>query len=251
MWNILIYDSDTEERETLATQVQQILDAKETLAMTILSFSKEGSLMNHVMRRPNESAMVFLDLSQNKKDGLQLGKRILEVQPNAQLIFLSAYDDNQWDVYEVDHVYGLRKPVDGEHLKHAMDRAMQRLWDRDLEEPDFVLKNKRGIQRIPLSKILYFEKEKRKIHLHTLVDKCSFYGKFSDVTDQTDGRFLRCHSGYVVNVTQARGLLERKFVFENGAAIPISRTYYAEVRQAYLKHLSERTAINASMSNLE
>lgn len=67
----------------------------------------------------------------------------------------------------------------------------------------------------------------------------------------TDGRFLRCHSGYVVNVTQARGLLERKFVFENGAAIPISRTYYAEVRQAYLKHLSERTAINASMSNLE
>lgn len=113
MWNILIYDSDTKERETLATQIQQILDAKETLAMTILSFYKEGSLMNHVMRRPNESAMVFLDLSQNKKDGLQLGKTILEVQPNAQLIFLSAYDDNQWDVYEVDHVYGLRKPVDG------------------------------------------------------------------------------------------------------------------------------------------
>ncbi|NBI63320.1 DNA-binding response regulator [Clostridiales bacterium] len=241
MWNILIYNSDTEEREALANQVQQILSARETLSMSILSFCKAESLRNHVMRCLSEAAIVFLDLSPDKKSGLQLGKKILEAQPNTQLIFLSAYDEGHWDVYEVEHVYALRKPAAEEYVKQALDRAMQRLWEKRRTEPDFVVKSKRGIQRIPLNRILYFEKEKRKIHLHTLVGKHSFYGKFSDIIDQADRRFLRCHSGYMVNITQAQELLDRQFVFENGVTIPISRTYYTEVRQAYLKYLSERT----------
>lgn len=120
-------------------------------------------------------------------------------------------------------------------LRKGTEYGRDACWGR--RNLEFVVVNKKGIERIPMDEILYFEKEKRKVHLHTQTERRSFYAKFSDVIRQTNQYFMRCHNSYVVNIAQAQKLVGRKFFFADGTAIPISQTYYGEIRQAYLDYL--------------
>ncbi len=50
-------------------------------------------------------------------------------------------------------------------------------------------------------------------------------------------RFARCHNSYIVNLTKVRELSDKKFVCENGKNVPISKTYYVDVREKFLSYL--------------
>ena len=55
---------------------------------------------------------------------------------------------------------------------------------------------------------------------------------------QVDRRFLRCHNSYVVNITRVQSMNAKKFLFEDGREIPISKSYYAEIKSAYMNYLN-------------
>lgn len=235
MWNVWICDDDILFREELKRCVQNIVKVKKTWVPGAILFCTKEDLIHQITEHRSEENLVFLDLTQGQRKGVWMGKQILETQPDAQLVFLSAEDDHCWELYEVEHVYALRKPVAEDHLRRAMERAEKRL--RDKRAMEFAVVSKKGVERIPMNQILYFEKEKRKVHLHTQTERCTFYGKFSDVVRRTHRYFMRCHNSYVVNITQAQKLVGRKFFFADGAIIPISQTYYKQIRQAYLDYL--------------
>lgn len=235
MWNIWICDDDIAFREELKHQVQDIMKAEQTWMPGAVSFCEAEELERQIRDHCGEANLVFLDLTQDQRKNMLLGKRILEAQSDAQLVFLSAEDERCWEFYEVEHLYALRKPVEKDHLRRAVERAAKHL--RDKHAMEFAVVSKKGIERIPMDQILYFEKEKRKVHLHTQTKRCTFYGKFSDVICRTHRYFMRCHNSYVVNITQAQKLVGREFFFANGMAIPISQTYYRRIRQAYLVYL--------------
>ena len=101
---------------------------------------------------------------------------------------------------------------------------------------------------------MYLEKNRRLILFHTS-DGESYraYGKFSDFSDKLNSFFFQCHTSFVVNfryVSEKRG---RKFIIspdftaadriEAGAdsvseiEIPVSKTYYNEAKEAFLRYL--------------
>ena len=83
-----------------------------------------------------------------------------------------------------------------------------------------------------MSDIIYFENEKRKIHIHTVDRKISFYGKFEGLLDSLSRDFYRCHNSYIVNMAKVCELSGKKLLCENGKSIPVSKTYYVKVRDA-------------------
>ncbi|MCI9597645.1 MAG: LytTR family transcriptional regulator [Firmicutes bacterium] len=231
MWNIWVCDDDIAFQGELKQQVQDIMKAEQTWMPGIVSFCEADELERQIREHCGETNLVFLDLTQDQRKSLLLGKQILD----AQLVFLSAEDKRCWEFYDVEHLYALRKPVGKDHLRRAVERAAKHLRDKRVTE--FAVVTKKGIERIPMDQILYFEKEKRKVHLYTPTQRCTFYGKFSDVISRTSPCFMRCHNSYVVNIAQMRKLIGRKFFFANGMVVPISQTYYREIRQAYLSYL--------------
>ena len=54
--------------------------------------------------------------------------------------------------------------------------------------------------------------------------------------EKLDPRFARCHNSYIVNLTKVRELSDKKFVCENGKNVPISKTYYVDVREKFLSY---------------
>ena len=232
MWKILICDDDALFLELLKKNVMEA--AGERLG-EIRTFVEKEQIEGYASEHPNEACIVFLDVELGEKNGVESAKRILNNQPNSQIVFVSAHDKYYLDVYEVDHVFFLKKPLEKEQLYKALDRAGSKL--ESAKKDEFVVVNKKGALKLGLNEILFFEKEKRKIHIHTTMDVITYYGKFDDMEQQLDERFVRCHKSYIVNISKVIKMGNRKFYFAGEKVVPISKSYYPDVRDLFLDYL--------------
>ena len=226
MKTILIYSVDPGFLEEMKSKIQEL----ETDRLSeILLFSEKEKLEFYAAGSREAADVVIIDMDQ-EDDGIAIAECVLEYQKNSQIIFVSGSDEYYLDVYNVDHVYFLKKPVESRLLAQALEKAGKKL-DR-LHGKCLVVKNKQGIYKIELSDIIYFENEKRKIHIHTVDRKISFYGKFEGLLDSLSRDFYRCHNSYIVNMAKVSELSGKKLLCENGKSIPVSKTYYVKVRDA-------------------
>lgn len=226
MKTILIYSVDPGFLEEMRSKIQEL----ETDRLSeILLFSEKEKLEFYAAGSREAADVVIIDMDQ-EDDGIAIAECVLEYQKNSQIIFVSGSDEYYLDVYNVDHVYFLKKPVESCLLAQALEKAVKKL-DR-LHGKCLVVKNKQGIYKIELSDIIYFENEKRKIHIHTVDRKISFYGKFEGLLDSLSRDFYRCHNSYIVNMAKVSELSGKKLLCENGKSIPVSKTYYVKVRDA-------------------
>lgn len=232
MWKILICDDDAVFLELLKKSIMK--KAGERI-QEIKTFEKREQIEFYATEHPNEACIVFMDVEVGESNGVDNARQLLEYQPNSQIIFVSAHDKYYLDVYEVEHVFFLKKPLEEEQLEKALVRAAEKL--EGIKRDSFVIANKKGVQKLRLNEILFFEKEKRKIHVHTTDNVITYYGKFDDMEPQLDQRFLRCHNSYIVNITKVKKMGNKKFFFEKEKEIPISKSYYPEVRDVFLDYL--------------
>lgn len=234
MWRVLICDDDAVFLELLKKSVIKMVGER---IKEIRTFGEKEKIEFYAAEHPNEACIVFLDveLGEGKGNGVESAKQILKHQPNSQIIFISAHDKYYLDVYEVDHVFFLKKPLEEEQLEKALHRAAEKL--EGIKKDSFTVTSKKGVQKLRLNEILYFEKEKRKIHIHTVKDVITYYGKFDDMEPQLDHRFLRCHNSYIVNISKVKKMGNKKFYFESDKVVPISKSYYPEVRDIFLEYL--------------
>lgn len=191
--------------------------------------------------------LAFVDIELGDKSGIKLSNRLLQLHPGIQIIFFSGYDDYYLDVYNVDHIYFLKKPVDSDRLRTALQTAQRRI--QSLQDKFLMISNKQGVFRIPLQDILFLEKSRRLILIHTADGEVyKTYGKFSDFEDSLNALFFQCHTSYIVNFRYVSEMTDRKFFISSHAGfgnepltdqitIPISKTYYAQAREAFLQSL--------------
>ncbi len=232
MWKILICDDDAVFLELLK---KSVIKAAGDRIREIRTFVEKEQIEFYAAEHPNEAYIVFLDVELGENNGVDSAKRILNIQPNSQIIFVSAHDKYYLDVYEVDHIFFLKKPLEAEQLRKALKRAADKL--EGVKGDGFVVVNKKGAQKLSFNEILFFEKEKRKIHVHTTKDVITFYGKFDDMEPQLDDRFIRCHNSYIVNISKVKKMGNRKFYFDTEKVAPISKSYYSDVRDVFLDYL--------------
>ena len=232
MWKILICDDDAVFLELLK---KSVIKAAGDRIREIRTFVEKEQIEFYAAEHPNEAYIVFLDVEMGENNGVDSAKRILNIQPNSQIIFVSAHDKYYLDVYEVDHIFFLKKPLEAEQLRKALKRAADKL--EGVKGDGFVVVNKKGAQKLSFNEILFFEKEKRKIHVHTTKDVITFYGKFDDIEPQLDDRFIRCHNSYIVNISKVKKMGNRKFYFDTEKVAPISKSYYSDVRDIFLDYL--------------
>ncbi len=192
--------------------------------------------------------LVFMDIELGNESGIDLSGRLLRSRPDMQIIFISGYDDYYLQVYDVEHVFFLKKPVDAARLQTALETARSRLA---LARSEFIpISSKQGITRIPQAGIMYLEKSRRLILFHTSDGETyRTYGKFSDFSDRLNSFFFQCHTSFVVNFRYVSEMRGRKFIIspsltatgrietEPEIEIPISKTYYNEAKEAFLRYL--------------
>lgn len=194
--------------------------------------------------------IVFMDIRLNDRSGIDVSKNILDISPLTDIIFISGYDDYYLDVYEVDHIYFLRKPIDFEKLSDAIRISQTKRTCHN--EKIFTLNDKHGVMRIPMENIMFFEKNLRiiEIHMNTSYEfqkskydadfdeyQYSFYGKFSDIIPYLSTAFHQCHNSFIVNFNYVSEITGKSFILKNKRIIPISKKFLQEIKASFFKYI--------------
>ena len=152
---------------------------------------------------------------------------------------MSGYDDYYEAVYDVNHIYFMKKPVSDEILRKAVSKAIEKL---NSERKDcFVAENKSGKHIISYKDIFTFERDRRKINIigRDGMLLCSFYGKFEDIEPVLPKSFHRCHNSIFLNLSMTKSLENGCFIMRDGRAVTISRSHRNESQLAFARYLTE------------
>lgn len=172
--------------------------------------------------------IVFLDIVFDGHSGIDIGLRINEKQPDANVIFVSAYPEYFEDVYRVSHSYFLMKEFDEERFKNAITKAMERIVKKDI-----VIRTKDGLHKISTDDIVYLEgylKHTRFIMKNG--DVREYNVNIKDVEKSLNKNlFVRTHQSFIVNMEHIVFYNRQKITMRNERAVPISRTYISSARE--------------------
>ena len=141
MWKILICSEDEKFMQELGHRIRRLAGER---VKEIRLFSKKEDLDFYTTGRPEESDIILIDISVDN-GGIQLAQKVLAVQPHSQIIFMASTDKYYLDVYSVDHVYFLKKPIEPVFLMKALNKAGSRL--QDLKKSYLVISNKQASTR--------------------------------------------------------------------------------------------------------
>lgn len=66
--------------------------------------------------------LIFLDIEMPGKNGLELGEQVLEINPNIEIVFVTAYDQYAVQAFELHALDYVLKPVQVDRLKKTLAR---------------------------------------------------------------------------------------------------------------------------------
>lgn len=168
-------------------------------------------------------------------DGITVARKIREQGPYTILLFVSSYDSYYEQLFEVEPLRFLRKPINPEKFEEYFKIAYGRLMNLD-ERLHFEF-NKR-LYQIPYRSIMYMESRRRVIHLiENGGQEYRFYMKMNDLMQEirrAGNMFIRIHCSYVVNYYYIKTFDASEVVLMNGKVLPVSAEYRNKAMKTYM-----------------
>jgi two-component SAPR family response regulator len=73
--------------------------------------------------------MVFLDIEMPKMKGIEAAEKILEIDSNVQIVFVTAYNDYAIDAFEMEVIDYVMKPITKKRIDKSVERVVKRYKD--------------------------------------------------------------------------------------------------------------------------
>lgn len=210
----------------------------------IQTFTSAQECLETVKKNPKAYGVIFLDIEMPYISGLELGKKIKEINPIIQVVFVTSFEKYSLSAYEVHPFHYIVKPLRVEKVKEILLSIIQ--YEKN-EGTDNSLKIRVEINRdiilIPAKSIQFIEKEKNICNIITESREYQAYTSLNDLEEQIAKlnikELYRCHQSFVVNLKYVQKYEGSKFVLENGNIIPISRGKKAEAKTKFYDMLRE------------
>ncbi len=170
----------------------------------------------------------------DRMNGIDLALRIREQEHGraVQIVFVTGYMDYIEKGYDVEALHYLLKPVTQERLSGVLDRAAQRVQDRERE---LCLQTPEGIVCIPVSEIRYLEVRRNYVTVHSDEDY-TVRRTLGELERELDESFFRTGRSYIVNLRFVKKITRTQAVLKDGAQIPLSRGLYEDINRALIRY---------------
>lgn len=188
----------------------------------------------------------FVDIDLGGANGTTLASMIKNRQPEALIVFATAYREYAVKAFELGAVDYLLKPFDLERVKKSMERLKEKSEERNMRQDSteihrLMVNAGTSYQVLDISEIVYIETENRACRIHTKDrdyiqnESLNFYE-----SHLRSDRFFRIHKSYLVNLDY---VVEMVPGFNNGYSLkmkyfekerlPIGRTQVREFRNLF------------------
>ncbi len=262
---IAICDDETALRETLRRKIEKHCQ-NAGITCQIFDFDSGESLL----ALPAESVpdILFLDIQMPGKDGMQTAKELRGKKRDIILIFVTALSEYVYEAFDVNAFHYLVKPFDDEKLYEVLDNALRQYAEQteksdlqhptkrttfrhnpadpitnansknNLTAPHVILVKRGGLStKVLLSDIIYAEVFNRKVLLHTVNGDIEYYGKLTELSEQTGADFYRTHRAYLVNLKYVEKY-NADTVWLETDTVPMSKKQFAGFVRQYMQYIS-------------
>ena len=200
----------------------------------IYVFSSSIELLESVEKNGGYD-IVFLDVDMPQLNGIQLGKKLREKNPDVAVIFQTGFPQYAIEGYECEALRYILKPVTPEKIEQALERALSVIRSRNHY---VMVKLRKSVHRIFIREILYVECCRRHIIYHLRDRDIDTIGVLSEVYESLRNHgFYQVHQGYIVNFDKIYDFKGYDIILEGGVTVPVSVRKKAEVMQEYVKYL--------------
>lgn len=192
-----------------------------------------------LLERGRNFDIFFLDIDLKDMSGIDMARNLRE-NSGAVIIFVTALKEYVFDAFDVQAFQYLLKPINEEKFFRALDGAVAECLTGGAREEPLVIRVKGIYRSISRESIIYAENEARKVVLHLKEEQVSYYAKMSELEKILDGRFFRCHRGYLVNLNEVKGYDTGSIQLKNGETILMAKQKYGAFVSAYMEFLRKR-----------
>ena len=193
--------------------------------------------------------LLFLDVQMPKLNGFE----VLElIESDVIVVFITAYEQYAVKAFEVHAVDYLLKPFSGERFNEALERAKEKLEQREFPPQQEIISSARPkgetIERvlvrdgsrvfvIPAEKIDYIEAQDDYIAIKSEGKTHLKKQRLSDLQALLDPkRFVRVHRSYILNIDRLSRLElyakdSRMAILKDGTQLQVSRSGYDKLKE--------------------
>lgn len=124
MYNIVVFDDDIKQCEIIKKMIEKC-DITVRQILTVASREELGQMLDYGYRIDILVADIFLE--GDTKNGIDVVKEVLLNGFGTQIIYITGFIEYCEDVYETEHVYFLKKPVEPVRLNKALKEAVKQI----------------------------------------------------------------------------------------------------------------------------
>lgn len=179
--------------------------------------------------------VVFMDIEMPHLDGIETARKMRERDDTTILIFITNLAQYAIHGYKVNAIEFMVKPVGYYNFSDKMTKALR--FVRRNEEKVMLFKSSDAVTKIPVSQILYLEKEKNYIIFHTERGEFRERGSMAEMEEKLAGAgFSKCIAGCLVNLRHVLKM-EKDLVWVGNTSLPVSRAQRKEFAKEFVDFL--------------
>ncbi len=184
--------------------------------------------------------IIFMDIDLPIINGLTASKELREKNENAILIYCTNYARFAIDGYQYNASDYLVKPVNKQHLKMTMDKAVESI--ESMKKSSITISVDKSKKIVKLDDIEFVEVKGKLLYFHLTKDRVFVERRsLKEVSQELDSaRFVRCNHCYLVNVDYVKEFDEDNVVLTSGDILAMSRNKKKEFQEKVTVYLGSR-----------
>ena len=233
---IVIHIGIIDDNELVCRRIKKLIDIysiKNSVVVDVYMYQNESNFLSDINLKTYFD-LIYLDIELTSETGIAIGHKIREYYQDEwmQIVFISGKEVYERQLFEINCLDFLSKQILYEHIERTLNR-FQKLTRSPKDV--FSFQRKHMTERVPISDILYFESENRKVLLITQREVFDFYDKLDDIEQKMPIQFYRIHKSFLVNYYHIRNFNYDHVIMSNGKQLPISQSKRKEMRDVQLE----------------
>ena len=224
----------------ILTEIRQMLRTFYADEVNIKTTMLPENLLAEWQKYPNRVAdIVLMDIEYpySSKNGIDIAGEIQTRYPGVKVVFITGQINYAQDIFAVEPISFIVKPIESRRLKIAIDKAREQILQEKSQNAYF--RSHGNVVKIPLETIQYIESDGHHIRVHTQNGSTEFRMKLIECLDFLPQEFWLIHQSYLVHAKYIKKITKGKVELWNARLLPVARSKFQEIKNKVIDEIEK------------